>query len=94
MDLENAIEKFIDYCKYERNLSINTINSYKTDLYQFQKNLKNHININIIDKNIIKKYIYNIHCIYKTMSIKRKIATLKSFFFLFRARRIYKFYSI
>lgn len=91
MDLENATKKFIDYCEYERNLSINTINSYKIDLYQFKKYLKRHININTIDKNIIKKYIYNMHCIYKIASIKRKIATLKSFFFFLEQEEFINF---
>lgn len=80
MNIEEGIIKFLNYCKFERNLSINTLKSYRNDLFQFQKNIQNSIDISLIDKNIIRKYIYYIDELYKPKSLKRKIATLKSFF--------------
>ena len=34
---EELINRYLDYLKYERNLSLNTIKSYSNDLQQFAK---------------------------------------------------------
>jgi len=40
MDLSNCLELYIRYLKYEKNLSLNSINSYQKDILQFLYFLK------------------------------------------------------
>ena len=83
MNNNHNISDFLFYCKYEKNLSLKTIKAYSIDLKQFifyltQKNI--HKNIAGIDKHIIRSFIKNLFQKYKEKTIKRKIATLKTFF--------------
>lgn len=80
--MDNQIEQFLKHCKNEKSLSDKTIKFYRIDLIQFKNYLlKNNIVVNLekIDRNIIRDYI---ECINSFMpkTIKRKLATLKSFF--------------
>lgn len=82
MELSNAIDIFKYHCRFERGLSELTIDAYRIDLSQFllyQIDLK--INdLESITKNTIRNYLSSISIKYKPRSVKRKIATLKSFF--------------
>ncbi|HAS88872.1 MAG TPA: integrase [Desulfovibrio sp.] len=81
MKLNLAIKSFLQYCSLERALSPLTLNAYKKDLDQF-------INITTseyydaidIDKELIRSYLLFINDGYKPKTLKRKLATLKSFF--------------
>ncbi len=78
--LKSAINDFIHYCTFEKNLSVKTINSYKTDLKQFLKFLvfkKYSLEITNITKLELRHYIEFISFL-KPKSIKRKIATIKA----------------
>lgn len=80
MDIQ--IEQFLKHCKYEKNLSDKTIKLYRIDLVQFRNyNVSiGYINdIKIINKDIIRGYIESLNKL-KPKSIKRKLASLKSFF--------------
>lgn len=59
-----------------------TLTAYKLDLSQFQeKQYVSSLNsVTEIDKNVIRSYLSWLDTNYKPRSIKRKIATLKSFF--------------
>ncbi len=79
MLLIKAIQNFEFHCKFEKNLSIKTLQAYHIDLNQF-KNYKN-TTIKDFDKNILKEYIQNLYGLkLKAKTIKRKMAVLKSFF--------------
>ena len=63
-NLEFYINEFCNYMLLEKNLSINTINSYKEDILQMKNyvliKFKNKINI----KDILSKEIYDKYLIY------------------------------
>lgn len=80
----SLIAQFIFHCEYEKNLSDKSIKAYKIDLQQFLAHTEKY-DVRTIDvkisKEIIKTFIQNLfQKNYKDKSIKRKIATLKSFF--------------
>ncbi len=80
MNLPDAVDVFLHYCHLERGLSRLTITAYQLDLKQFQKKQGLDCAVADIDKDGIRKYLAWLDVRYKPRSIKRKIATLKSFF--------------
>jgi len=82
MDLFNCLELYIKYLKYERNLSLNSINSYKKDNIQFLKFLKvrNVTDTKYLDLDIFReflKYLDNYN--YSNRTIIRKYSSLINF---------------
>ncbi len=76
-----TIDSYLLHCKNEKNLSTKTLKFYKIDLLQFYKflNNSNHNLILIeISKIHVRNYIESLSPL-KPKSIKRKIASLKSF---------------
>lgn len=75
---------FIDYLKYEKRVSQNTVISYSTDLEQFFAYLEKNFqvtDINDIDSKIIRTWIITLlEEGLSARSINRKISSLKSFF--------------
>ncbi|WP_245805589.1 tyrosine-type recombinase/integrase [Desulfovibrio gilichinskyi] len=81
MRLNYAIEMFLQHCQLERNLSKLTIKAYGKDLDQFiDRSSKHHSCVQDIHKEFLREFIKYLSSKYKPRSIKRKIATLKSFF--------------
>ena len=81
MTVPEAIKLFLHHCRLERGLSNLSISAYKLDLTQFTNKEKlKAVRIVEIDKNYIRKYLVWLDENYKPRTIKRKIATLKSFF--------------
>ena len=84
-NFEYYINEFSNYMLLEKNLSINTINSYKKDILQLENyvliKFKNKINIeDILSKEIFEKYlIYLYDREYKPSTLARKLSSLKSF---------------
>ncbi len=78
----NYTKIFLNHCKYEKQLSCKTLKAYNTDLNQFSKYLsQNGLSKNLtgITKNEIKGFMKSMSGL-KAKSVKRKIATLKSFY--------------
>lgn len=76
------VEEFLFYCNVELGLSKNTIQAYKTDLYQFINFVEND-NVNSQSAN---EYIASLNL--KPNTIKRKYMALRSFFlFLIEVKR-------
>ena len=72
------ISEYLEYLELEKGLSENTLNSYKSDLYDFTENIED---IESINRITISNYIYNLkERKYAQTSIIRKIATLRGFF--------------
>lgn len=76
--MKPQITRFIFHCEIEKKLSSKTIKAYKLDLKQFSiffndKDIKN------LTKDDLKKYFLELSK-YAPRTIKRKIATLKTFF--------------
>jgi len=92
--LEKRIELYILFLKNEKNYSNHTIVSYKNDLMQLLKYLKDDKILKVpsvqyvqfIDRSIMRKYIvYLKRNNYSVRSIARKVSTIRSFFkFLLR----------
>lgn len=80
MTLSDASDVFLHHCNLERGLSELTLNAYKLDLNQFKKQLNEETCVASISKHTIRSYLSLLDSKYKPRSIKRKLATLKSFF--------------
>lgn len=77
------IEKYIDYLKYEKKLSINTIKSYSNDLFMFQEYFKSK-SLDKISSDDISKYIEHLKKSKKTVTtIAHNITVINSFYTFF-----------
>ena len=80
---------FLKYLQFERRFSTNTIKSYKNDLlqyFEFVENQYNNLKPENINEKIIRSWIvYLMENNYSSLSVNRKISTLKTFYkFLLR----------
>lgn len=80
MKLSDAVDVFLRHCRLERGLSKLTMTAYQLDLKQFRQKQHQDLIVAAIDKHIIREYLGWLDEQYKPRSIKRKLATLKSFF--------------
>lgn len=83
--MREAIEKFINYLRYERNASEHTIGNYESDLTQFSRYLQppggQPPPLASVDHLLIREYLGYLHDRkLQKSSIARKLATLRSFF--------------
>ena len=80
--MKNYISEFLDYLKYEKNYSDNTIIGYSNHLKLFNNYFENKkiTNINNIDYTLIRNYINYLYNLYNTKSICNHISSLRSFF--------------
>jgi integrase/recombinase XerD len=80
--LDKIMTDFLFHCRVEKNLSLNTLKAYKLDLVQFAKYLaqKKKIDIEKIDKHVLRDYVQQLMESGKIKTVKRKIATLKALF--------------
>jgi integrase/recombinase XerC len=86
MQLNDHIERFIDYLKSQRGYSQNTARSYKADLEHFFNYLKKkdnagEIDIKLIDFHVIRAYLGGLFKGYKKTTISRKLSAVRTFFF-------------
>jgi len=82
-DVQESIDGFIFHCQYEKNLSKKTQKAYRIDLRQFNEFLEREhigIQVDLIDKHVLREYIKQVSTGKKPKTIKRKLATLKTFF--------------
>lgn len=76
---KDIIKDFIYYLQAERELSPNTINSYKRDILSFLEELDKELND--INRDDVLNYISKLHNLkYSTSSIARKLSSLRMFF--------------
>ena len=75
---EKYIEEFIDYLRFEKKYSENTISSYKRDLNKMNLYLKK--DFIKLTKADIQKYIQNLSKNESSNTISRTISSLKSFY--------------
>ena len=78
--INNYISDYIDYLKYERKLSNETINNYKYDLIKFARFLTSK-NIDILDVkvDIIEEYLKKLNNL-DSSSISRNITSINNFY--------------
>lgn len=80
--IQQAITDFLNHCRYEKNLSTQTLKFYTIDLTQFKAFIvagNNAQQITELDKYCLKAYLKELH-VWKPKTIKRKMATIKAFF--------------
>ncbi len=75
---EKFIEEFIDYLRFEKKYSENTISSYKRDLNKMNIYIKKEFTK--LNKKDIQNYIQKLSKEENTSSVSRCISTLKSFY--------------
>ena len=76
--LNNYITEYLEYCKYRKRLDVKTLKAYKIDLKQyhtFSCSLPE-----CLTRDTLDFFITELHKQYKPKTVKRKIASLKSFF--------------
>src|SRR5687768_4552599 len=87
--MQEYIDRFSDYLKYQRNASEHTLRNYISDLDQFYDYLcprnsngaRGDLNISQIDHITIREYMATLYqAKRKKTSISRKLATLRTFF--------------
>jgi len=76
------IELFLDYLINNRELSANTLESYKRDIRQFEVYLKEHaLSLEIVTKTIIITYLISLQKTGKaTSTISRNLASIRCFY--------------
>lgn len=70
MVLTEEIGKYLDYCKFQKELDEKTIRAYRADLKQFVSLVGE--NENTPDKETLNLYLSYLHRMYKQKTIKRK----------------------
>ncbi len=78
------IDSFVNFLKYERRYSVNTINSYKVDLKQFVvfcKQTTDSFEVSNINSKLIRQWIVSlIDNSYSKKTVNRKLSSVKSYF--------------
>ena len=79
MIFTEEMEKYLHYCKAQKELDDKTVRAYKTDLKQFADIIKVDF-VESVEKEKINAYLVYIHSNYKQKTVKRKIASINAFF--------------
>lgn len=74
--MTERMEKYLDYCKYRKELDDKTIKAYRIDLRQFSEAVER----DTLDRTVIEAYITELHKNYRQKTVKRKIASIKSYY--------------
>ena len=89
--MEKQIKLFLEFLENDKKLSLNTLQSYKRDITQYQEYIdKNGLNYLKLDNEDIEKYFKALKMLNKkTSTISRNLATIRSFYqFLLRTKKI------
>jgi integrase/recombinase XerD len=90
MHLAEAVSTFLRHCRLERGLCKLTLTAYQLDLGQFRQQQRNDPAVADICKYIVREYLGWLDERFQPRSIKRKLATLKSFFTFLEQEEIIK----
>ena len=78
MILQEEIEKYLQYCCFQKGLDSKTVRAYRGDLEQFSDFLKEYDYV--LSKQVLNAYIISLQHKYRRKSVKRKIASIKALF--------------
>lgn len=84
--LNCCITEYIEYCKYRKRLDSKTLKAYKANLEQYEN-----FCADLYDwftRDCVDNFITSLHMKYQPKSVKRKIASLKSFFHYMQYREL------
>lgn len=76
MNISAEAVKYLEYCRYRKELNRNTLKAYGIDLKQYAA----FIGEDGLAKDRIEEYITKLHKDYKQKTIKRKIACIRAFY--------------
>ena len=91
--MEKQIKLFLEFLENDKKLSLNTLQSYKRDILQYQDYMdKNSLNYLKVDTTDVNKYFEHLKKLNKkTSTISRNLATIRSFYqYLLRVKKIKK----
>ena len=91
--MEKQIKLFLEFLENDKKLSLNTLQSYKRDILQYQEYIeKNGLNYLKVDQNDINEYFESLKEMNKkTSTISRNLATIRSFYqYLLRVKKVKK----
>ena len=91
--MEKQIKLFLEFLENDKKLSMNTLQSYKRDILQYQEYInKNGLNsLKITNAELDGYFEYLKELNKKTSTISRNLATIRSFYqFLVRTKKIKK----
>lgn len=74
------LTQYLGYCRYQKNLDEKTLKAYAIDLRQYHEYCTQCDYIGTTREDI-SMYLVNLHGNFKAKTVKRKIASLKAFFF-------------
>ena len=87
--LQTQLDNYLEFCRFQKRLDFKTIKAYQIDLTQFIRQVSSN-DISSITPDILEKYIATLHQTYKPKTVKRKIASLKTFFHYLEYRDLIK----
>lgn len=91
MEINQAISEFLRFCIVERNLSQETVESYKIDLVSFLKSYENIIDTNQLSKDDIDTFVFDLSINgYSSATIRRRISCLQTFYAFLESEDIKK----
>ncbi|MBA2214310.1 tyrosine-type recombinase/integrase [Sellimonas intestinalis] len=76
MSYHKTVEQYLEYCKFRKELDWNTLKAYRIDLKQFFE----YVQEDIPEKVTVEAYITELHKKYKPKTIKRKIASVRTYY--------------
>lgn len=84
MNIQQTTDKFLNYLLKQRGYSEHTVSAYRRDLDQFLSYINDEIGtdelLQVMTKHVFRGFIYSFtESGYKSRSVARKVATLKSF---------------
>lgn len=88
--LQSQIKNYLEFCEYQKRLDRKTIKAYRIDLQQFSSYFETagvH-DCTEINYEQLEKHIASMHEKYRPKTVKRKIASEKSFFHYLEYRKI------
>lgn len=77
--LQTQLNRYLEYCTYQKRLDSKTLKAYRIDLTQFVTFFSSEA-VQTISPNHLEEYISSLHQSFKPKTAKRKIASLKAFF--------------
>ena len=77
LEIKELLSSFQDYLTYEKGLSENTVDAYKSDIIKFTQ----YADLNNLNKNVISKYFFELSEFnYSNTSKQRMYSSIKQFF--------------
>lgn len=86
-NMQSQISDYLTYCSFQKRLDEKTVKAYRIDLRQFSEQM-HAAELTEITSAMLEAYIGRLHRQYRPRSVRRKIASVKSFFHYLEYREI------